>query len=68
MKITDQQAELLDVRLMQGNDVLKPGSMIQELQGRVAQNQASSTASDVAGLKADLNALIAKLRAAGLME
>ena len=33
-----------------------------------AENQADSTAADVAGLKADLNALLAKLKAAGLME
>ena len=33
-----------------------------------AENQAASTATDVAGLKADLNALLAKLKAAGLME
>lgn len=33
-----------------------------------AANQAASTATDVAGLKADLNALLTKLKAAGLME
>ena len=33
-----------------------------------AENQADSTASDVAGLKADFNSLLAKLKAAGLME
>ena len=33
-----------------------------------AENQADSTATSVAGLKDDLNALIAKLKAAGLME
>lgn len=32
-----------------------------------AQNQASSTAVDVAGLLADFNALLVKLKAAGLM-
>ena len=32
-----------------------------------AQNQAASTATTVAGLVADLNALIAKLKVAGLM-
>ena len=34
----------------------------------VAENQADSTATDVAGLVTDFNALIAKLKAAGLME
>ncbi|MHB1154868.1 MAG: hypothetical protein ACYCWE_19450 [Eubacteriales bacterium] len=33
----------------------------------VAVNQVASTASDVAGLLADLNALLVKLKAAGLM-
>lgn len=33
----------------------------------VAENQADSTATDVAGLAADFNALLAKLKAAGLM-
>lgn len=43
-------------KLTFGNVELKP-----------AANQPASTASDVAGLKTDLNALIAKLKAAGLM-
>lgn len=34
----------------------------------VAENQADSTAIDVAGLVTDFNALLAKLKAAGLME
>lgn len=34
----------------------------------VAKNQADSTATDVAGLVTDFNALLAKLKAAGLME
>jgi len=34
----------------------------------VAANQADSTAADVAGLLADFNALLAKLKTAGLME
>ena len=33
----------------------------------VAENQADSTATDVPGLLADLNALLAKLKAAGIM-
>ena len=33
----------------------------------VAENQADSVASDVAGLTADFNALLSKLKAAGLM-
>ena len=34
----------------------------------VAENQVDSTAIDVAGLVTDFNALLAKLKAAGLME
>lgn len=34
----------------------------------VAENQVDSTAADVAGLVTDFNALLAKLKAAGLME
>jgi len=34
----------------------------------VAENQVDSTATDVAGLVTDFNALLAKLKAAGLME
>ncbi|WP_040197184.1 head fiber protein [Candidatus Soleaferrea massiliensis] len=43
-----------------------PGASVTGLP--VAENQADSTASDVAGLVADFNALLAKLKAAGLME
>ena len=38
------------------------------VEGRTAANQADSTASTVSALKDDLNALLAKLKAAGLME
>ncbi|AVP64470.1 Head fiber protein [Clostridium botulinum] len=34
----------------------------------IAENQVDSTAIDVAGLVTDFNALLAKLKAAGLME
>lgn len=37
------------------------------LAGRVAANQAASTAADIPGVLADLNALLTKLKAAGLM-
>ena len=33
----------------------------------IVANQAASTAADVAGLKTDLNALLTKLKAAGIM-
>jgi hypothetical protein len=37
-------------------------------EAKPAENQADSTASDVAGLVTDFNALLAKLKSAGLME
>lgn len=40
---------------------------IQKLAGNKAAHQANSTASDVAGLVVDFNALLAKLQAANLM-
>lgn len=43
---------------------IKEGAKVTGLQ---AANQANSTATDVAGLLADFNALLAKLKAAGLM-
>jgi hypothetical protein len=41
---------------------------LQKLAGNVAAHQADSTASDVAGLVVDFNALLAKLQAAHLMQ
>ncbi|HQC35599.1 MAG TPA: head fiber protein, partial [Bacillota bacterium] len=40
---------------------------INDLQAKVAANQAESTATQVAGLVADFNTLLASLKAAGLM-
>lgn len=40
---------------------------LEALDARVAANQADSTATTVADLKTDVNALLAKLKAAGLM-
>ena len=37
------------------------------VEGRTAENQTNSTATTVAALKDDFNALLAKLKAAGLM-
>ncbi|MFA2549483.1 MULTISPECIES: head fiber protein [Bacillaceae] len=45
---------------------IKEGASVMGLP--VAENQADSTATDVAGLVTDFNALLAKLKAAGLME
>ena len=45
---------------------IKEGASVMGLP--VAENQADSTATDVAGLVTDFNVLLAKLKAAGLME
>lgn len=43
-----------------------PGASVKGLP--IAENQMDSTATDVATLQADFNALLTKLKAAGLME
>ncbi|HCJ4334401.1 TPA: Head fiber protein [Listeria innocua] len=45
---------------------IKEGASVMGLP--VAENQADSIATDVAGLVTDFNSLLAKLKAAGLME
>lgn len=58
----------------QGGEKLVIGGTMEILQEAsvtglpVAENQADSTATDVPGLVADFNALLSKLKAAGLME
>lgn len=58
----------------QGGEKLVIGGMMEILPGAsvtglpVAENQADSTATDAPGLVADFNALLSKLKAAGLME
>lgn len=49
-----------------GTMEILPGASVTGLS--VAENQADSTATDIAGLVADFNALLSKLKAAGLME
>lgn len=48
---------------------VKPGATVTGINGiaAVAANQAASTATTIADLKADFNALLVKLKAAGLM-
>lgn len=74
MAITDDQKERIN-RAMPANRGVDLGGIIQQLQNaaddsasKVAENQADSTAADVGDLVADFNALLAKLKAAGLME
>ena len=49
-----------------GKVIFEDGAVIEGLP--TADNQADSEATTVAGVKDDLNALLAKLKAAGLME
>ena len=41
---------------------------INDVYARVSESQSDSTATDVAGLRSDLNGLLAKLRTAGLLD
>ncbi|MGI8277361.1 head fiber protein [Bacillus mycoides] len=72
MPISENQVQRLNRSMPIANDV-KLGLVIKELQEKTAQipkkadKQADSTASDVTGVVKDLNALIAKLKAAGIM-
>ena len=50
-----------------GNVVFEEGCEVSGLPSAQAENQADSTASTVATLKEDFNALLAKLKAAGIM-
>lgn len=60
-------------RMEQGGEKWVIGGTLEILPGAsvtglpVAENQAESTATDAAGLVTDFNALLAKLKAAGLM-
>ncbi|MEF7558474.1 head fiber protein [Bacillus thuringiensis] len=74
MPISENQAQRLNKSMPIANEI-KLGTAIKELQEKTAQlqlpktadKQADSTASDVAGVVKDFNALIAKLKAAGIM-
>ena len=52
--------------VIEGTLILETGAEVTGLP--VAENQADSTASSVAAMKEDFNALLAKLKAAGIME
>lgn len=58
----------------QGGEKLVIGGTLEILEGvsvtglPIAENQAESTATDATGLVTDFNALLVKLKAAGLME
>ena len=55
-----------DVTVIGGTLVIEEGAVIEGLPS--AEAQADSTASTIAGLVVDFNALLVKLRAAGIMD
>lgn len=64
-----------DTTVIGGKLLIKAGATLESEDGAtlegvnlVAENQSDSTATDVAGLKTDFNALLTKLKSAGLME
>lgn len=58
-----------DTLVIGGKLIVKPGAVVEGLgAGQKAENQPESTSTTVATLRSDLNALLAKLKAAGLME
>ena len=58
-----------DVTRIGGKLIIEEGGSVEGLPASPkAENQADSEATDVAGLKADFNSLLSKLKAAGLME
>ena len=56
-----------DKTVIGGSLEIKEGASVTGLSFPSAANQANSTASTIAGLVTDFNALLAKLKAAGLM-
>lgn len=58
------------IRLSKGNEVtpVDKETIERVINGLVLPNQADSTASDIAGLRTDLNALLALMKASLLME
>ena len=55
--------------VIKGKVTVEEGAIVEGLPSTPkAENQADSTASTIADLRADVNALLAKLKAAGLME
>ncbi|MFJ8216221.1 head fiber protein [Bacillus cereus] len=69
MAISENQAQRLNKSMPIAKEV-KLGSVIKDLQEKAdkkVDKQADSTATDVTGVVRDLNALIAKLKAAGVM-
>lgn len=59
--------DVADLQTAVGDETAGIVKDIDDLQAKVAANQADSTATEVAGLVADFNTLLASLKAAGLM-
>lgn len=65
-KLNGMSPACRDVKL--GTEIQNIGTGIQNLGKKVAAAQENSVATDIAGLVKDFNALLAKLKAAGLMD
>lgn len=59
--------DVADLQTAVGDETAGIVKDIDDLQAKVAANQADSTATEVAGLVADFNTLLASLKTAGLM-
>lgn len=57
-----------DVTHIGGTLIIEEGATVEGLLTTPAENQAESTASTIAALKEDFNALLGRLKAAGIME
>ena len=67
-RLTKNYSEMGGNKLVIGGEIeVKDGAIVTGMLTTPADNQAASTASTVAGAVADLNALLAKLKTAGLM-
>lgn len=65
--VTNKQAEYLEKVESAGAVPVTQAQLNAKLTATKAATQANSTATDVAGLVTDFNALLAKLKAAGIM-
>ena len=59
--------DVADLQTAVGDETAGIVKDVDDLQAKVAANQADSVATDVSGLVADFNTLLASLKAAGLM-
>ncbi|MCQ4363054.1 hypothetical protein KQR54_18315 [Mycobacterium gordonae] len=66
MAVSNADKERIN-RALPANRAVDLGGKLQAIDARVAETQAATVAVDIAALKTDFNALLSKLKAAGLM-